>query len=133
LSEPPDKGQARPGSSRGRWKKGQSGNPAGPGGMLSKAPKQRLNLAQAMDVTIQALGAQVSLLKRTAEERALAPDERQWLADVTDRLTLIEGQRGRLLLAALALESLDQEQRQKVIAAFTGEALQLTEAKPEGA
>jgi hypothetical protein len=59
-------------------------------------------------------------LKAAAAERGLTRQEQEWMAALVDRCALIEGQRVRLVLAALASEHLTVEQRSAIIQSLTG-------------
>lgn len=88
--------------------------------MALLAPYERATWAQAMEALASALQSQVSALARAAAERGLTPGEQEWLLALTDRATIVEGQRVRLVLAALASEHLTVEQRSAIIQSLTG-------------
>jgi hypothetical protein len=98
------------------------------------APDRKLTWAETLDIAASVVGSQLLALKAAAEERGLEPREQQWLADLVDRCALIEGQRVRLVLAALASEQLTVEQRSAIIQSLTGvtpmPAQALEEVKP---
>jgi hypothetical protein len=87
-----------------------------------------------MDVAASVVGNQLLALKATAAKRELTRKEQQWVIDLVDRCALIEGQRVRLVLAALASEQLTVEQRSAIIQSLTGvtpmPAQALEEVKP---
>lgn len=103
----------------GRWKKGESGNPAGrPARNLALATVEPISLGESSRELVQTLGGQLRALRRIGEEREFTAIERTWLLDLADRCIRLEESRGRLLLAALELK-LPEEHRKKLIALFS--------------
>jgi len=84
------------------------------------APGKKLTWAETLDIAASAVGSQLLALKAAAEQRGLTREEREWMAALVDRCALIEGQRVRLVLAALASEHLTVEQRSAIIQSLTG-------------